>query len=106
MTTKAIPATWTPEQVRAWIDRHGGNVSALARRLRVPRGSLQAWAGGSRPTPPYIVALMEALDELARAAVTRAAVLAERERCARIAEEFMAGDEIAAAIRQETEGGA
>ena len=65
------PATWTPEQIRAWIDRHGGNVTAAARRLRVPRSKLTSWladpeeASSARPLPPYIEAHMETLDDLA-----------------------------------------
>lgn len=59
--------TWTPEQVRAWTDRHGGNITALARRLRVGRTRLQGWmseTASARPLPPYVQAHMETLDQL------------------------------------------
>lgn len=59
--------TWTPDDVRAWVDRHGGNVSACARRLRVPRTLLQAWmseAPSARELPAYVQAAMETIDEL------------------------------------------
>ena len=59
--------TWPPDAVRAWVERHGGNVTALARRLRVPRTRLQEWmseAPSSRSVPPYVQAHMETLDKL------------------------------------------
>lgn len=60
------PLSWTPAEVRDWIARHGGNISALARRLRVGRSRLQNWASDSqasaRPLPPYVQAHMETLD--------------------------------------------
>ena len=60
--------TWTPEQVAAWIERHGGNVSALARRLRVARTKLQEWKRGTRALPRYVQAHMETLDRYETAA--------------------------------------
>jgi transposase-like protein len=65
------PAPWTHEQVRAWVERHGGNISALARELGVRRQSLQAWmadpatTSSARPPSPMAQRLMEALDALA-----------------------------------------
>lgn len=69
MTRRPYPDPWTPEEVEAWVARHGGNVSDLARRLRVGRRMLQMWkqGQGGRPLPPYIQAHMETLDETARA---------------------------------------
>jgi transposase-like protein len=66
--------TWTPAETRAWVERHGGNISRLARRLRVPRTQLQAWLADpaetsrARPLPPYIQAFMETLDTLTHGA--------------------------------------
>lgn len=54
--------TWTPAEVRAWVDRHGGNVTALARRLAVHRTMLQAWLSGRRGLPPYIQSHMSTID--------------------------------------------
>ncbi len=60
--------TWPPEQVRAWIDRHGGNLSACARRLRVHRTELQGWvadpdqSSSARSLPPRVQGHMESLD--------------------------------------------
>lgn len=68
MTTRIHPAVWTPAEVRAWVDRHGGNVAACARRLRVTRGMLGAWladpetATSAREIPPAVQAHMETLD--------------------------------------------
>src|SRR5690606_28167216 len=66
--TKEVSDTWAPAQVRRWVERHGGNVTALARRLRVPRTRLQNWMTDSeasrRSLPPYIQAHMETLDRL------------------------------------------
>lgn len=62
-----MASTWTPAEVRAWVDRHGGNVTACARRLRVPRTLLQAWmseARYARELPAYMQAAMETIDEL------------------------------------------
>ena len=62
-------ATWTHSEVRAWIRRHGGNVSRLAGRLGVRRQTLQAWAAdpseatSARPLPRYIQSHMQTLDE-------------------------------------------
>jgi hypothetical protein len=62
------PGTWTPEQVRAWVERHGGNVSAAARRLRWPRSRLQAAladpaeARTAAELPAYIQAHCETMD--------------------------------------------
>lgn len=33
---------WSAAEVRAWIERHGGNVTAAARRLALGRTHLQA----------------------------------------------------------------
>lgn len=66
---RARPPTWTPEQVRAWVERHGGNITACARRLDVPRTQLQAWLADpgeterARPLPRYVQAHMTTLDE-------------------------------------------
>jgi hypothetical protein len=65
-----IPARWSPEQVRAWVERHG-TATDCAARLRVPRSQLQAWmadpgASWARELPPYIQYAMELTDELAR----------------------------------------
>lgn len=62
-----IESTWTPAEVRAWIDRHGGNISALARRLRCSRTALQSWASESegdwvRTIDPKVQAHMETID--------------------------------------------
>lgn len=61
--------TWDSLAVRAWIGRHGGNVSALARRLGVGRTNLQAYATDPslmrwRTLPPYVQAHMQTLDGL------------------------------------------
>lgn len=67
MATSRDSETWTPSDVRAWVDRHGGNVTACARRLRVPRTLLQAWmseAPSARELPAYVQAAMETIDEL------------------------------------------
>lgn len=64
-TQVTAPTTWTPQQVRAWVDRHGGNVTACARRLRVPRTLLQAWmseAPSARELPAYVQSHMETID--------------------------------------------
>lgn len=61
--------TWSPAEVREWVQRHGGNVTALARRLRVHRTRLQGWMSDSptaRSIPAYVVAHMETLDTVAR----------------------------------------
>lgn len=58
---------WTPEQVRAWVERHGGNVTALARRLRCGRTALQAWMTDKewgRPLDPKVQAHMETINKL------------------------------------------
>ena len=63
---RPVVETWGPAEVRAWVDRHGGNVTALARQLRVARTKLQAWMSESesaRTLPPYIQAHMETLDQ-------------------------------------------
>lgn len=58
-------AAWTPTEARAWVERHGGNVSALARRLGVHRTRLQGWLSeDGRELPPYIQRHMETLDQL------------------------------------------
>lgn len=62
MATRIRPAGWTPAEARAWVDRHGGNVTACAARLRVHRTQLQNWLGGKRDLPPSVQAHMETLD--------------------------------------------
>jgi hypothetical protein len=62
------PPRWSPEQVRAWVERHG-TATDCAARLRVPRSQLQAWMadptkGWAREIPPYIQAHMEAIDTI------------------------------------------
>lgn len=54
----------TATEVRTWVERHGGNVSALARRLGVHRSRLHDWMRdyGRSEIPPYIVAHMETID--------------------------------------------
>jgi hypothetical protein len=66
----ALPAGdgWSAAAVRAWVERHGGNVTALGRRLAVGRSKLQNWGSESasaRSVPPYVQAHMETLDRLA-----------------------------------------
>lgn len=68
MTTRTPPAVWTHLDARAWVERHGGNVTACARRLRVTRSQLGAWladpavASSARELPPAVQAHMETLD--------------------------------------------
>lgn len=68
MNARAWPAPWTHLNARAWVDRHGGNVAACARRLRVSRSQLGAWladpaeASSARELPPAVQAHMETLD--------------------------------------------
>lgn len=61
--------TWTPAEVRAWVDRHGGNVTALARRLGIGRTHLQALIadrGQHQRVPSRAVqSHMRTIDELA-----------------------------------------
>lgn len=65
---RAVAVAWLPADVRAWVERHGGNASGLARVLRVPRTQLQAWmadpesASTARSLPSYVQAHMETLD--------------------------------------------
>ena len=59
---------WTAAEIRAWIERHGGNVTACARRLGVPRTQVQAWIAepeslSARHLPRYVQAHMETLDQ-------------------------------------------
>lgn len=58
--------TWTPAEIRAWIERHGGNISALARRLGIGRTHLQALIaeGGThqREISRQLQAHMETID--------------------------------------------
>lgn len=62
---------WTPAEIRAWVERHGGNISAAARLLRVPRHGLQIWLAdpersiGAQPLPPSVQRSMELMDEIA-----------------------------------------
>jgi hypothetical protein len=65
-----MTADWDHERVRSWVQRHGGNVTALARRLRVGRTELQAWMADplvtsrARVLPPRVQAHMVTIDEL------------------------------------------
>lgn len=62
------PRAWTHEDVRAWVERHGGNVTACARRLGIGRTRLQQWLAdpavttSARELPAYIRAHMETID--------------------------------------------
>lgn len=58
--------TWLPAETRAWVDRHGGNVTACAARLGVHRTQLQSWLGGRRGLPPAVQAHMESIDRYQR----------------------------------------
>lgn len=64
------PDTWGPTETRAWVARHGGNLTACAHRLDVPRTLLQKWAASkdthrdARTLPRYIQAHMYTLDGL------------------------------------------
>ena len=78
------PGSWTPAHVSEWVERHGGNVTDLARRLAVSRKRLHSWkqeeGRDRRSLPKYVQAHMADLDELA-------AVTAERDQLrARLAE--------------------
>lgn len=70
MPRKSDAPAWGPAEVRRWVERHGNNVSALARRLDVPRTLLQAWLAdpdtstSARALPRYIEAHMRTLDRL------------------------------------------
>lgn len=67
---RAAPTPWPPASVRAWVERHGGNVTACARRLDVARPRLTGWlserpaASTARDLPRYIQAHMQTLDGL------------------------------------------
>lgn len=67
----AEPGTWSPDEVRAWTERHGGNVSRLAREMGVSRQTLQGWmadpatTASARPVLPIAQRLMEAWDRIA-----------------------------------------
>lgn len=69
MPRAAKTPPWTPAETRAWVERHGGNVTAAARRLGVPRTQLQAWLADptetarARALPLYVQRLMAMLDE-------------------------------------------
>lgn len=66
-TARIEPEAWGPAEARAWVARHGGNISALARRLRVSRSRLQDWLSetGRSELPSYIQAHMETIDKVA-----------------------------------------
>lgn len=61
---------WTAADVREWVDRHGGNTSALARRLDVARNSLVGWqahreqSSSARTIQRDVRAHMRTLDAL------------------------------------------
>ncbi len=67
MSSRTETTTWTPTGIRAWVDRHGGNVTALARRLGIGRTHLQDLLSGRREPSRALVAHMETLNELAAA---------------------------------------
>jgi len=60
------PITLPPAEIRAWVDRHGGNVTSCAARLGVHRTQLQSWLGGKRDLPPAVRAHMESIDRYQR----------------------------------------
>lgn len=42
-TTKKRKPPISPEEARAYVERHPGNISAAARRLGIPRSTLRSW---------------------------------------------------------------
>lgn len=42
-TTKKRKPPVSPEEARAYVERHPGNISAAARRLGIPRSTLRSW---------------------------------------------------------------
>lgn len=58
------PDTWTPTEIRAWVDRNGGNVSACARDLGVGRTYLQDLLSGRKTPSGQLVESMRKTDRL------------------------------------------
>lgn len=52
----------SPEQVREWCRRQGGNISALAREIGIARTMLQRYRKG-HPLPPAVAARMRDICE-------------------------------------------
>jgi hypothetical protein len=52
-------------EIRAWVERHGGNRSALARRLGIGRTHLQALLSGSERPSRQLLAHMDTIDRVA-----------------------------------------
>lgn len=62
---------WTPDQVRAWVERHGGNRSELARELGIGRTYLQDLLSGRSEPSRQLVRHMQALDRIAELEAAR-----------------------------------
>jgi hypothetical protein len=55
---------WFPDEIRAWVERHGGNVSAMARRLRIGRTHLQHLLSGRERPSRALIAHMKDIDQI------------------------------------------
>jgi transcriptional regulator with XRE-family HTH domain len=53
---------WTPDEILSWVERHGGNRSALARRLGIGRTHLQHLLSGRERPSRALIAHMATID--------------------------------------------